>query len=546
MKRNLLVSIAGLCLVVCFLLPLVLASNKESSEIKEATIVNAYWAGDYQVPDISPRRNNSFMLEIQFPMDNPKPEQIHNFLVKAGYQFQLKAKGEKTLNVLGYECGYYQLSNKNIWGYWFFIDSKEPVSIRTDIPYQLTLKKPNKDYRWMIKGKITFRNLNDVQFSTYKDPGSEILTHGKPWGSMVTATIPFSNTGGLVIVKTRINHSDKEYRFAVDTGAGPIVIDNKLANELGLVKKAEGKVADYFDTKSVSIVSLDRLTVGETGVENCGAVVMSLQVLGGYRVDGLIGYDFLKFFNVKLDYPQQKLTLSRENIPSAPSSYEIKLHLKPNRQIATQLNIGGIGVEATIDSGALGDYYLIIPIAFFDQNPSRFGCKPLKIKGIAAQGPVSQSEGMVSRINSIQLGDFQVNNLPVICEQSDNFVLGSAFLSHFEVTINFPALEMNLVPIPSDKMSDNILAYGFGSQKDDAGKIHITGIIEGSPADLAGLKTGDEIEEIHNAENRELSYEESVNLIASGDNRQIKLFIRDRDGKREVVLNKALLLPDVK
>ena len=139
-----------------------------------------------------------------------------------------------------------------------------------------------------------------------------------------------------------------------------------------------------------------------------------------------------------------------------------------------------------------------------------------------------------------------MNNLPVICEQSDNFVLGSAFLSHFEVTINFPALEMNLVPIPSDKMSDNILAYGFGSQKDDAGKIHITGIIEGSPADLAGLKTGDEIEEIHNAENRELSYEESVNLIASGDNRQIKLFIRDRDGKREVVLNKALLLPDVK
>lgn len=102
------------------------------------------------------------------------------------------------------------------------------------------------------------------------------------------------------------------------------------------------------------------------------------------------------------------------------------------------------------------------------------------------------------------------------------------------------------MPIPQKSMDTNILSYGFGSQKTDTGLIRIEGIFKGSPADRAGLKLGDEIVKIRNEANSELTYEDLFALIKSKDNLTIKLLVKHNNREKEVVLKKAMLLPEIK
>ncbi|NLE06232.1 MAG: clan AA aspartic protease, partial [Crenarchaeota archaeon] len=294
MKRFLLFLLLVSLVITIGYLP-VTATNDLADEIKEAKILNAYWVGDYQVPAFSSLKRNSFLIEIKFSEDNPSDVQIQNFFTKAGYHFQLKTKGQKSLSAIGYQYGNYKINDQNITGLWLFVDSKEIVNIKTDIPYELIPQKKNKKFRWIIKNKIIFRNLSEVKFSTYKDPITEFLSRGEPFGPKAVETIPFSFVNGFIIINARINNSEKEYRFIVDTGAGSIVIDDEVAAELKLEKKMDGRASDYYDSKAFDIVFIRRLTVGKVGVENCGAIVIDLKLLDDYQVDGLIGYNFLKF-----------------------------------------------------------------------------------------------------------------------------------------------------------------------------------------------------------------------------------------------------------
>jgi C-terminal processing protease CtpA/Prc len=107
-------------------------------------------------------------------------------------------------------------------------------------------------------------------------------------------------------------------------------------------------------------------------------------------------------------------------------------------------------------------------------------------------------------------------------------------------------MEMSLMPNTGMVMNTNVFSYGFGVRgKDEAGRIYICAIFEGSPAERAGLEVGDEIKKIYSNSNMELTYKDLLNLIKSEENQTIKLLISGQTGEREVVLNKAMLLPEV-
>jgi len=543
MKRFLLFLLLVSLVITIGYLP-VTATNDLADEIKEAKILNAYWVGDYQVPAFSSLKRNSFLIEIKFSEDNPSDVQIQNFFTKAGYHFQLKTKGQKSLSAIGYQYGNYKINDQNITGLWLFVDSKEIVNIKTDIPYELIPQKKNKKFRWIIKNKIIFRNLSEVKFSTYKDPITEFLSRGEPFGPKAVETIPFSFVNGFIIINARINNSEKEYRFIVDTGAGSIVIDDEVAAELKLEKKMDGRASDYYDSKAFDIVFIRRLTVGKVGVENCGAIVIDLKLLDDYQVDGLIGYNFLKFYNIEINYERQLISFARENILPPQSGLKVDLYLKSNRQITAELIMGTIRTEAIIDTGFTSKTYLLIPLKLIDEYQSILSCEPIKAKGNVVTSIIGHSVGMIAKVNSMKLGDFYTENLPVTLDNGNSIVIGSKFLSCFNVIFDYPAMKMYLTPIDSRKMATNIFSYGFGSGKDKTGKIRIYTIFKGSPADLSGLVVGDEIRKIYNQTNIELTYEELLNLLDSENDQTIKLLISNHTGEREVVLNKTMLLPE--
>ncbi|NLW46941.1 MAG: hypothetical protein GXY86_06360 [Firmicutes bacterium] len=80
MKR-LLLFLLIVSLVITIVDSLVIATNNFADEIKEAKILNAYWVGNYQVPGIPHRKNNSFLLTFKFSID-PDGRQFQDLSIK--------------------------------------------------------------------------------------------------------------------------------------------------------------------------------------------------------------------------------------------------------------------------------------------------------------------------------------------------------------------------------------------------------------------------------------------------------------------------------
>jgi len=537
MKR-LLLFLLIVSLVITIVDSLVIATNNFADEIKEAKILNAYWVGNYQVPGIPHRKNNSFLLTFKFSID-PDGRQFQDFINQAGSQFKLKAKGEKTVSAIGYEIGKYIINGRKICGLWLYVDNK--VNLKTNLPYELNPKKPNKNYRWINNESITFINLSELEFGNYISPKEGVLTQGKPIEFSNEIVLPFSSTANLIFVKTRINDSGEEYRFIVDTGAQYTVISDQVATELKLEKKSEMTISGLYryGSKPVDIVQINRLSIGEIGIENCGALVLDLEAINYLKVDGLIGANFLKFFCIKIDYKNQLLTFN-PNKSSYQSALKIEL-ISKNGIITTMLRIGSNEDRAIIDTGCVNSY-LTIPLKFLEQYKPMLNSPLIKSKGTASSGLIGQSECVISRIGSIQLGDFMARDLPVDFSNTNTCYIGNTFLSHFTVIIDYPAMEMRLIPDTQKKWENNIFSYGFSIRKNKAGMIQVMGIWEGSPADLAGLLVGDEIVKVYNEVNSEIPFDKSIELIFSEKNNTLKLLVKNSQGEREVVLNKAKLL----
>jgi len=105
------------------------------------------------------------------------------------------------------------------------------------------------------------------------------------------------------------------------------------------------------------------------------------------------------------------------------------------------------------------------------------------------------------------------------------------------VNPNYSKLEMTLLPNKNKKIETNVLSFGFNAHKDKNGEIRISGILEGSPAEKAGLNAGDEIINFK-VNNTNLSFED-VAIFLFGD-KDITLYLQivNNSGKREVMLQK--------
>jgi predicted aspartyl protease len=117
-----------------------------------------------------------------------------------------------------------------------------------------------------------------------------------------------------IVVPVKIN-GHGPFKFVLDTGATFTCIDERLVDELklpewrggfgtGVLIPAEG---------SIKLVSLDTFEVGNvkaTEMKACAIEFSHLQT-GGLDARGLVGLNFLKSFQVKIDFKKRVLSLSK-------------------------------------------------------------------------------------------------------------------------------------------------------------------------------------------------------------------------------------------
>ena len=118
--------------------------------------------------------------------------------------------------------------------------------------------------------------------------------------------------------KAKINGYKTPFIFLVNTGANKTVIDKNTAAQLKLpiIREME-TVEGTAGTEQVSIAKVNQLQAGTAIVKNIEVSTRDLSefiTLKGYKVDGILGTDFLQQYAMTIDFKGKKLSFNKPKL----------------------------------------------------------------------------------------------------------------------------------------------------------------------------------------------------------------------------------------
>ncbi|HYY56287.1 MAG TPA: retroviral-like aspartic protease family protein [Pyrinomonadaceae bacterium] len=263
--------------------------------------------------------------------------------------------------------------------------------------------------------------------------------------------VDFRLAGGpqpLILVPVHVN-GEGAYEFILDTGAGICLLSSELAAHLDVkaTETKEGHVAG--GRADVAIGSVESLAIGAARLPDVPVAVMDLLDVGtavGAKIDGNIGFTYLKNFRITIDYQRRVLRLAegRHEIVGSTVLKEIDFRLaapsKPLVLVRAVVNGQG-SYEFALDTGA--SMTIISP-----RMAAGLGIKGVPIPAITTGGG-HRAEASVGNLESIAVGGSRLENFQVLIADifsmlnqvtgaSLDGIIGYNFLKEFVVTIDYP------------------------------------------------------------------------------------------------------------
>ncbi|MEW6733965.1 MAG: aspartyl protease family protein [Acidobacteriota bacterium] len=262
--------------------------------------------------------------------------------------------------------------------------------------------------------------------------------------------VDFRLAGGqqpLILLPTFVNKKGP-YQFILDTGAGTSLLAPQLAENLGVAITETKEGTGAGGKLKVSLGNVESLAIGDAELNNVQVAITDdinrIATAIGAKVDGDIGYNYLKFFQLTIDYQTHILRLTADPVKQSSSvRREIKFKLakigKPLIVVAATVNGKG-PYQFAVDTGASTT---VISLELAESLALQSQAMPAMI---GAGGTVQTS---VSAIESLTIGDIEVNHLTVmisdflsmlsqaIATKIDGIV-GYNYLKAFRVTIDYP------------------------------------------------------------------------------------------------------------
>ena len=192
--------------------------------------------------------------------------------------------------------------------------------------------------------------LAAVCFGVYAAAPAIVLADVKA-GSVV-ATLPSMPHRGMPRVNIMLN-SKGPYAFAIDTGApGPVIIDPKVAAELGLQKVGEEMMSDGSENNQypAPVYRIDSLTFGTRTFSSLTGVAVDMGRWGA-TVSGMFGMEVFKDHGLVLDYAADEVSIEEGPLPPADGISRFDVVIRPDGMIELPLTVAGRSVAAVLDTG---------------------------------------------------------------------------------------------------------------------------------------------------------------------------------------------------
>lgn len=310
-------------------------------------------------------------------------------------------------------------------------------------------------------------------------------------------------SGGIVIVRAILDNHPDTLNFVFDTGSGGISLDSTTVDFLKLTTvKTEKTIRGIAGIKNVDFTMGHTLKLGTLAAEKLDFHINDYELLTsvyGIRIDGIIGYSFLRRYIVRLDYDNMVIEVY------SPGSFKYPrggYMLKPNfstlpLQSAVIQDDRLIASRFIFDTGA-GLSFLFSKDFVDDSVVFR---KNRKFYPTQAEGLGGKRQMSVSVVKEVKLGPYKFKRVPVhIFEDEYNVtsypllggLIGNDILRRFNVILNYPEQSIHIKPNTHFSESFDYSYTGLGIYLVD-GEIRVIDIMPGSPGDKAGFLPGDVI-----------------------------------------------------
>ena len=352
----------------------------------------------------------------------------------------------------------------------------------------------------------------------------------------------------LLTVKVRIDDSQDDLTFMVDTGALS-VIDEQVAKRFMFKDSITNKVLDSAgNRKDVRLVQVNKISVGKVTVSDCAAAAVDLKKFSP-QIDGLLGSNFLRFFTVQLDYRNNRVTFlsksggeSFEGAMQLPMWKNMKFGFAPTMKCELD---GSVSIDCMVDTGH--DAIASIPLSIIDKLPHFKSGEYVRSNGSMGSGVFGiDRESYLVRTDRIASGPLVIDNAAIVSNHFEGVMtLGAAYLSNFRVTIDYPASTLYLKPYDGLDLDKKMMSYGFAVSIHNDKNI-VSGIWKGSVADKAGISVGDELIALNGHETSGMSLFDMMKIVKANETLSIS-YIKSSTGSRsDSTLSKGdltLLLP---
>ncbi|MDP1843385.1 MAG: aspartyl protease family protein [Sediminibacterium sp.] len=316
--------------------------------------------------------------------------------------------------------------------------------------------------------------------------------------------IPFTQlSGGIIIVRAKLDQYPDSLNFVFDTGSGGISLDSATAADLKLpLVKSDKTIRGIAGFRKVEFAENHQLNFKDLTADRLDFHINDYELLTsvyGVKIDGIIGYSFIRRYVIKIDYDVNQLEIYSPGNFRYPRGGQL---LRPSfttlpRQIAQIEDGRQIYNRYIFDTGA-GLCFLLS--RDFVEDSSLF--KPnRKFYPTQAEGLGGKKQMELTVVKSVKIGAFKFRNVPVhVFDDTYNVtsypllggILGNDLLRRFNVILNYPQQSIHIKPNSHFNEQFDYSYTGLGIYLID-GEIRVIDIIKDSPGDRAGFKTGDVI-----------------------------------------------------
>jgi Aspartyl protease/PDZ domain len=332
----------------------------------------------------------------------------------------------------------------------------------------------------------------------------------EPQAKLITRVPIRQLNGGIVILKAKVNNYPDSLNFIFDTGSGGISLDSTTCEEFHVPLEPSNKtIRGIGGIKSVKFLNNGRLHFPGLTVDSLNFHVNDYEVLSsvyGMKIDGIIGYNFLSRYIVRMDYDSMYMEVFTQGEFRYPKGGHIlhpsivtipiqllKIHDRDDMTNRFYFDTGA-GLSFLLSEDYVRDSLVLT---------SRKKKRPVLTQAEGLGGRMSMR---LTTIREVKVGPYKFRNVPTFLFEDEYNVtsypflgglIGNDLLRRFNVTLNYRKREIHIIPNSHYGDLFDYAYTGLGMYL-EGGKVIVEDVAPGSPAAEAGFIKGDIVLGINN------------------------------------------------